>query len=621
MSYTQVGAGADHTCGLRSDGSIVCWGYNNDGQITVPVLPAGVSYIQVSSGGQNNCALRSDGSIVCWGLNADGQNTVPALPAGLSYTQVRVAGMEVCALRSDGSLVCWGNNTYGQTTVPALPAGLTYTQAISGGGYNCGLRSDGSLVCWGYNAYGQTIVPALPAGLSYIYVSASGLHTCGLRSDGSLVCWGAGTTNTGVDPELGQSIVPPLPAGVVYGIDTIPPIVNSITRGSTNPTGSSSVSFTIIFSEYVTGVDTVAPFNNFVLTTSTGITGASITGVTPVSGTTYTVTVNTGTGNGTLRLDVPVTATNITDIAGNLLGDLPFTGGEEYIIAKTAPVLLLPLNGATLHYNRPTFDWSDFSGATGYQIQVSKNSTFTLLVVNTNTTAANSTYTPTSNLPANTLLYWRVRAKLGTAKSAWSSVWTLHTGSPPSIPSLLAPADNALIKVLTPLLDWAKSSGATFDHYQIQLADNADFTGAVDENIAGVANHAYTPTVALNTNTKYYWHVRAWNTGGDYSAWSALRTFRESMLPPGLVDPISGITVGDRKPVFDWDDVAGATKYTLQVSTNSSFTSLVLNLNVTPSTYAPISNLAANKPFYWRVKALGPNGPSAWSTVETFHTP
>jgi predicted phage tail protein len=197
----------------------------------------------------------------------------------------------------------------------------------------------------------------------------------------------------------------------------------------------------------------------------------------------------------------------------------------------------------------------------------------------------------------------------------------LSTGTPPSIPNLLAPSDNALIKELTPLLDWSQSSGANFDHYQIQLADNPDFTGAVDVDIAGVTNHAYTPTVDLIPDTKYYWHVRSWNTGGDYSAWSPVRTFREAMLPPGLVDPTGGTTVGSRKPVFDWDDVTDATNYKLQVSLNSSFTSPVLNLNVTDSTYTPVVNLAANKLFYWRVKANGPNGPSAWSAVETFHTP
>jgi hypothetical protein len=100
-----------------------------------------------------------------------------------------------------------------------------------------------------------------------------------------------------------------------------------------------------------------------------------------------------------------------------------------------------------------------------------------------------------------------------------------------------------------------------------------------------------------------------------------VRSFREAMLPPGPVAPIGGITVGSRKPVFEWDDVTGATKYILQVSLNSSFTSPVLNLNVTTSTYTPAVNLAANKLFYWRVRANGPNGPSAWSAVETFHTP
>ena len=115
--------------------------------------------------------------------------------------------------------------------------------------------------------------------------------------------------------------------------------------------------------------------------------------------------------------------------------------------------------------------------------------------------------------------------------------------------------------------------------------------------------------------------MRSWNTAGDYSAWSAVRSFREAMLPPGLVSPIGGITVGNRKPVFDWGDVTGATKYTLQVSLNSSFTSLVLNLNVTASTYTPLVNLAAHKLFYWRVRAIGPKSPSAWSAVETFHTP
>jgi hypothetical protein len=49
--------------------------------------------------------------------------------------------------------------------------------------------------------------------------------------------------------------------------------------------------------------------------------------------------VDTGTGSGTLQLTVPATAT-ITDDVGNGLGNLPFTGGETYVIERTTFVYL-----------------------------------------------------------------------------------------------------------------------------------------------------------------------------------------------------------------------------------------------------------------------------------------
>lgn len=106
-----------------------------------------------------------------------------------------------------------------------------------------------------------------------------------------------------------------------------PPRVTSIVRTNTNPTSFNSVNFVVTFSESVTGVD----ISDFSLTTS-GISGASITGVSGTD-TTYTVSVNTGTGNGTIRLDVPVTA-NINDVDSNPLGRLPFSLGHVYTIDK-----------------------------------------------------------------------------------------------------------------------------------------------------------------------------------------------------------------------------------------------------------------------------------------------
>ena len=72
---------------------------------------------------------------------------------------------------------------------------------------------------------------------------------------------------------------------------------------------------------------------------TTGVSGAFVNGVSG-SGSIYTITVNTGRGSGTIRLDVPA-GIGITDLAGNPLSGLPFTAGEMYtIIMRT---LFLPL--------------------------------------------------------------------------------------------------------------------------------------------------------------------------------------------------------------------------------------------------------------------------------------
>jgi hypothetical protein len=98
-----------------------------------------------------------------------------------------------------------------------------------------------------------------------------------------------------------------------YLIDNTAPSIDAIIRAYANPTSASSVDFTVTFSEVVTGVDAT----DFSLAT-TGVVGASVTGVSG-SGDTYTVSVNTGTGDGTIRLDV-TDDNSIIDAASNALG-------------------------------------------------------------------------------------------------------------------------------------------------------------------------------------------------------------------------------------------------------------------------------------------------------------
>ena len=109
------------------------------------------------------------------------------------------------------------------------------------------------------------------------------------------------------------------------------PIVSNIKAVKPNPTSAISVKFAVTFSESVTGVDTGAPFSDFQLSTS-GVTGAAITSITG-SGTTRTVTVNTGSGNGTIRLDV-LDNDSIKDGNRNSLGG-PGAGNGNYITGET----------------------------------------------------------------------------------------------------------------------------------------------------------------------------------------------------------------------------------------------------------------------------------------------
>ena len=115
------------------------------------------------------------------------------------------------------------------------------------------------------------------------------------------------------------------------------PSVTAINRASVSPTNANVVNYTITFSENVSGVDT----SDFSLFTS-DISGASISSVSG-SGANYTVSVNTGLGDGTLRLDLSdddsILSANSIRLGGAGLGNGNFSSGQSYSIDKTPPTL------------------------------------------------------------------------------------------------------------------------------------------------------------------------------------------------------------------------------------------------------------------------------------------
>ncbi|MBK8780336.1 MAG: right-handed parallel beta-helix repeat-containing protein [Anaerolineales bacterium] len=133
-----------------------------------------------------------------------------------------------------------------------------------------------------------------------------------------------------------------IPTPVVTVTPTIvfsPPVVSNILRADPSPTAANVVHFNVTFSKEVTGVDV----GDFSLTTSGTITGANIAEVAG-AGAAYVITVNTGLGDGSLRLDL-LDNDSIVDAANNPLGGAgagngSFNANEEYAMNRTAPVIL-----------------------------------------------------------------------------------------------------------------------------------------------------------------------------------------------------------------------------------------------------------------------------------------
>jgi hypothetical protein len=131
---------------------------------------------------------------------------------------------------------------------------------------------------------------------------------------------------TGVNGDQNNNTAYDAGAAYVYIADATPPTVVSIARADPNPTSAETVDFTVTFSEPVTGVDIA----DFILTKTGTIIEETVNTVTG-GPTVYTVRAGTGAGSGTLRLDVPATA-SVTDLASNPLSGLPYLAGDAYTV-------------------------------------------------------------------------------------------------------------------------------------------------------------------------------------------------------------------------------------------------------------------------------------------------
>ena len=141
-------AGTDR---LDTARKVLAW-IDNRGEATSDTTPAAVSPAAVSAGTFHSCGLRADGTAVCWGSNRDGRADAPSG----KFVDVSAGTFHSCGLRADGTAVCWGFNRDGEADAPSGK----FVAVSAGSHHSCGVRADGTAVCWGWNLFGQADAPS-----------------------------------------------------------------------------------------------------------------------------------------------------------------------------------------------------------------------------------------------------------------------------------------------------------------------------------------------------------------------------------------------------------------------------------------------------------------------------
>ncbi|MCQ3937138.1 MAG: hypothetical protein DPW18_08840 [Chloroflexi bacterium] len=306
-------------------------------------------------------------------------------------------------------------------------------------------------------------------------------------------------------------------AGETCIVDRTPPRATSIIRAGSNPAINPSVDFIVTFSEPVTGVD-VSDFR--IATSNLNAAVVNIQDANPF----YVVTVNTGAGSGTLRLDL-MDNRSVGDLAGNLLADNGsgnggFTTGEAFTIAKIpvnfpAPTIAEINHKHLINYSAPTIAWSAVRNAQAYEVFLARDANFAQLVALQTTSA--TFFIPDLPLADGTYFarVWAYNASLSPGKFSRTYTFTIDT-TPPAPPTPASPPNHSSTPK-RPSLKWSAVNGAV--QYQVELDDNPDFSSP---EFSAVTNRTDAQTKTLPTGRTYYWRVRAVDAARNWSGWSVV---------------------------------------------------------------------------------------------------
>lgn len=146
--FVAVDAVHDYSVALKYDGSLVTFGDERDRHGMIRDTPTEDRFVSVAGSChyRHFVGLKSDGSLACWGN--DDYRAVSATPTGTGF-EAAVAGSVHCvALKTDGTLLTWGGKD--NPDVLRTPTGDGFVAVAAGHVHSLALKSDGTLVSWGY---------------------------------------------------------------------------------------------------------------------------------------------------------------------------------------------------------------------------------------------------------------------------------------------------------------------------------------------------------------------------------------------------------------------------------------------------------------------------------------
>lgn len=178
-SLHQLAAGRYHTCALRADGTVHCWGAGEsreascgaDARCGQSEAPTGETdrFVQITAGEWHSCGLRADGHVTCWGAGQTDPNVNPdygqALPpAAMKFSFIAAGSYHTCGIELDGGAVCWGAGDFDGELLAyhfrqSFPISGTYLMVTGGLLHTCALTDQFQAVCWGSNTMGQATPP------------------------------------------------------------------------------------------------------------------------------------------------------------------------------------------------------------------------------------------------------------------------------------------------------------------------------------------------------------------------------------------------------------------------------------------------------------------------------